>query len=520
MKNKIQPAQYKPYDLISETDNISINSGLDYFDIALSESLLGNFDIDGSLKISGLNVISPDVSNSISQESYSSGSRILFGNNNLVEGSQNAIINGNDNVINGTNNSILFGNNSDLIAQDSVAIGNNILINHNGAAVFADATSDSKNSQTENSLTIQYSGGAFIRSKTHFSEDVFSDSNFTITGAISALSLTVENNANFSNINVSGSAIFNQSANFNQNINVFGTATLQDAIINGSRVLNVSELDSYKTLASNNFATKSQFLSLYNESSSSFANVYNQLAGKLDISTFYESSNSPLKNLYVTQSGNQDIRGVKSFKNPAKFCDGLIFESINNCDRYIPQFSNSSGEAGYMVYSGNYLYVATGTNRWGRILISPWNTVDPNPTTQAPTTQTPTTSTSTTQQPITTPQPTTTSTTSTSEEPTESTSFDPGDTSTTSTSEEPTTTTSTTSTSEEPTTTPAVRTEFVGQLCNMGGNVSIWLESSEFNTSLLAYTGPSGSIKYTGYIIYNSITYLYEVGVPTQTTCP
>jgi len=561
MKNKIQPAQYKPYDLISETGNISIDSGLDYFNIDLSESIIGNFDIEGSLKISGFNVISPDISNSISQEAYSNGSRVLFGNNNVVNGSQNVIINGNDNNLTGTNNLILFGNNSDLIAQDSVAIGNNISINHNGAAVFADTTSSSKNSQTQNSLTIEYMGGVFVRSKTHFSEDVFSDSNFTITGAISGLSLTVQNNANFlSNINISGSSVFNQSANFYQNISVLGTANLQQLFVSGSRVLTSSELDSYKTFASNTFATKSQLLNLSTEVNTQVANVSSQLPSKLDINTFYQYTNSNLPASYVAVSGNQEIRGIKSFKNPAKFCDGLIFESINNCDRYIPKFGDSSGEAGYMVYSGNYLYVATGTNRWGRILISPWNTVDPNPTTQAPTTQSPTTSTTTTQQPITTttsttsttqgpittPQATTTSTTSTtttststSEEPTISTSPDPTTTTTTTTSEEPTTTTTTTTTtSEEPTvstspdpttttttttTTNAPRYEFAGQLCNGGGNVSIWLEFQSFDISHPAYANSTGPTKYDGFFIFtqsNTETYFYTNGAAVIQSCP
>jgi hypothetical protein len=92
MKNKIQPAQYKPYDLLSATGNISIDSGLDYFNIDLSEELVGDINIDGTLRVSGLNVLSPHSSNVISDTSFSNGCRILAGQDNSISGNNNCIV--------------------------------------------------------------------------------------------------------------------------------------------------------------------------------------------------------------------------------------------------------------------------------------------------------------------------------------------------------------------------------------------------------------------------------------------
>lgn len=366
MKNKIQPAQYKPYDLISETGNISIDSGLDYFNLNLSEEIAGDFDIAGTLKVNSFNVLSPDDSNTLSDTSFSNGCRIVAGFDNIISGNNNCIVFGSNSVVSGIGNAVLFGNSVNLSAQNSVAIGRNISINHNGAAVFADSTSGPKISYAPDSLTIEYTGGAFIRSKTHFSEDVFSDSNLTVTGAISGLSLTIGNNARFlSNVNIQNNTIISGSLSVTGSTTVKGVTNLDATLITGFRAATTFDIGVYSGIALSTFTTKTQF--------SDFTGVTTPaINSKLSISAFNTYTGSTLSSQAVRLTGDQNVSGRKSFKDITEFCNGLKFLAQNNCDRYIPPTPNSSGEFGHMVYSGRFLYVATGTNRWGRVQLSTW----------------------------------------------------------------------------------------------------------------------------------------------------
>ena len=76
--------------------------------------------------------------------------------------------------------------------------------------------------------------------------------------------------------------------------------------------------------------------------------------------------------LPVYRTGIQEISGEKTFKSTTDFCDGMTFLSSNNCTRYVPTTSTSTGERGRVAYSGRFLYIATGDNMWGRIQISTW----------------------------------------------------------------------------------------------------------------------------------------------------
>jgi hypothetical protein len=370
MKNKIQPAQYKPYDLISVTGNISIDSGLDYFNINLSEEIAGDFDIAGTLKVNSFNVLSPDDSNILSDTSFSNGCRILAGFDNIISGNNNCIVFGSDNVVSGIGNAVLFGNSVNLDAQNSVAIGSYITINHNGAAVFADSTSNPKVSYATDSINIEYTGGAFFRSKTYFSEDAFSDSNFTITGAISGLSLTIGNNARFlSNVNIQDNAIVSGTFSVTGSATVKGTTNLESTFITGLRALTTFDMSVYSGYAASNFTTKAQFTAFTGETRTGI-NLLN--TGKLSISAFNTYTGSTLSSQAVRLTGNQNVSGRKSFKDITEFCNGLKFLAQNNCDRYIPPTSTSTGEFGHMAFSGRFLYVATGTNQWGRVQLSSW----------------------------------------------------------------------------------------------------------------------------------------------------
>lgn len=367
MKNKIKPAQYQPYDLISITGNILIDSGIDNFNIDLSEGLSGDFNITGSLKVNEFNVLSPDISNILPASSFSQGCRIVAGSENFVSGSNNCVVFGYNNVVSGIGNAVLFGDSVNLGTQNSVAMGNYISINHNGAAVFADSTANPKISYAPDSLSIEYTGGAFIRSNAYFTEDVFSNSDFTITGAISGLSLTIENNARFlSSVSIENSADITGNLSVTGSVLINGQTNLQSTFITGFQALTTFDIQSYSGHVESNFTTTGSFSDFTGEATSGI----NSLSGKLNISTFESYTGSILSSQAVILTGDQNISGIKSFKAITEFCDGIKFLAQNNCDRYVPLTSTSTGQYGHVAYSGKYLYIATGTDLWGRIQIS------------------------------------------------------------------------------------------------------------------------------------------------------
>lgn len=371
MKNKIKPAQYQPYDLLSVTGNISIDSGIDHFNIDLSEGLSGDFNITGSLKVNEFNVLSPDISNILPASSFSEGCRIVAGSENFVSGSNNCIVFGYNSVVSGIGNVVLFGDSVNLGTQNSVAIGNYISINHNGAAVFADSTSNPKISYAPDSLSIEYTGGAFIRSNAYFTEDVFSNSDFTITGAISGLSLIIEDDARFlSSVSIQNSAAITGNLSVTGSVLINGQTDLQTTFITGLQALTTFDIQSYSGHVASNFTTTGSFSDFTGKATSGINLVSGQVTGKLNISTFETYTGSTLSSQAVVLTGNQNISGIKSFKAITEFCDGIKFLAQNNCDRYVPLTSTSTGQFGHVAYSGNYLYVATGTNLWGRIQIS------------------------------------------------------------------------------------------------------------------------------------------------------
>jgi hypothetical protein len=358
MKNKIKPAQYQPYDLLSVTGNISIDSGIDHFNIDLSEGLSGDFNITGSLKVNEFNVLSPDISNILPASSFSEGCRIVAGSENFVSGSNNCIVFGYNSVVSGIGNAVLFGDSVNLGAQNSVAIGNYISINHNGAAVFADSTNP-KISYAPDSLSIEYTGGAFIRSNAYFTEDVFSNSDFTITGAISGLSLIIEDGARFlSSVTIEDSATITGNLSVTGSVLINGQTDLQTTFITGLQALTTFDIQSYSGHVASNFTTTGSFSDFTGKATSGI----NLLSGQV--------TNPKISSQAVVLTGNQNISGIKSFKAITEFCDGIKFLAQNNCDRYVPLTSTSTGQFGHVAYSGNYLYVATGTNLWGRIQIS------------------------------------------------------------------------------------------------------------------------------------------------------
>ena len=97
MKNKIKTAQYEPYNLISSSGNLLIDSGIDFFNFDVSRTLNGDFDFIDSLKVDGMNCVSPNSTNSIFD--FLDGSRIFGGSFNEVSGSNCYVYGGDDNIL-------------------------------------------------------------------------------------------------------------------------------------------------------------------------------------------------------------------------------------------------------------------------------------------------------------------------------------------------------------------------------------------------------------------------------------
>lgn len=373
MKNKIKPAQYEPYNLLSSSGNISIDSGIDYFSIDLSQEMSGNFNITGSLKINQFNVLSPEVSNTLPTSSFENGCRIVAGSQNNITGTDNVIIVGYNCIVSGERNSVLFGDSVNLGAQKSSALGSNISISHNGATVFADSTASPKISYAPDSLSIDYSGGAFIRNNCYFSNDIFSNANLTVTGLISGLSLTIDNNAKFlSNVIIEDSTIITGSLSVSGSTTINGQTQLQSTFITGSRATTIFDIQTYSGFVTGTYLTITNFSNYTGNINSTLISLNTGVTGRLPISSFNTYTGSTLQTQAVILTGNQNISGEKSFKQRAEFCNGLRLPAQNNCDRYVPTGSNATGDWGHIAYSGNYLYIATGTNQWGRIQISSW----------------------------------------------------------------------------------------------------------------------------------------------------
>ena len=341
MKNKIQPAQYDPYSLISSSGNILVNSGADFFDLDISRSLEGDFNFIDSVKIGGMNCVSPDSTNSVLN--FSDGNRILAGSYNSVSGSNCYVYGGISNVSRGTNNVVLYGNNTNIInVSNSSALGSYITVTHNNATVFGDTSNNAKGSNGINTLTLNYVSGTFLEHNCFIKKSLNIQNNLSVTGGITGSNIVSNNNISAGN-NVSIAS----NCYIGNGLTVTGNTVLNHSTITGSRIQTQNDINNYS------------------------GHVTNLLTGKLGVSDFNTFTGSTLSSQAVRLTGNQDIYGIKSFRNIPEFYSGLKFTTTDT-NRYVPKSGTASGQIGHMVYSGNFLYVATGTNLWGRVQLSTW----------------------------------------------------------------------------------------------------------------------------------------------------
>lgn len=337
MKNKIQPSQYDPYQFSTPSGNIIIESGVNLFNFYIPTVLTGDFSVTGSFSVNGLNAIYPADSNIVS--GFENGNRVFAGSNNAVYGINDIIIGGINNVASGENLLCYGQGNSVEGVQNSIAFGKNIAIEHNDSVVFGDFTSSFKGSTTTGSITFDYAGGFYVNKDTYLLGTSYFNNNLYVTGDISADNMLLSNNLTIQNdLFVTGE------------FNVFGSSSLGDlaitghSTISGSRVQTQSDITGFSGYANSTFLSKAEMQS-------------------------YTGSTIGLQSVMVT--GNQSITGTKTFQSVPSFQKGISLPT-GDATRFVPKLSNANGSAGAIAFSGDYLYIATGTNLWGRVQLSTW----------------------------------------------------------------------------------------------------------------------------------------------------
>lgn len=100
-------------------------------------------------------------------QGLSSNATIAGGKDNEIYDSRScSIVGGEDNFIYSGNYSAILGGRDSILnsgSHYSVAIGRKSIINHSGAAVFADGQDRNHNSKGQNTLSLDYSGGVYLR---------------------------------------------------------------------------------------------------------------------------------------------------------------------------------------------------------------------------------------------------------------------------------------------------------------------------------------------------------------------
>jgi hypothetical protein len=115
--HKIHPSQIQLPVFSSEYVDLAFSDLTTGFIINLNRNLTGDFNINGSLVVSGK---SPLYINTSNQYDLINGNRILGGNNNYATGSQyNSILAGSENYVTGSYNQILNGYNGETYSGSS-----------------------------------------------------------------------------------------------------------------------------------------------------------------------------------------------------------------------------------------------------------------------------------------------------------------------------------------------------------------------------------------------------------------
>ena len=165
MYYKIQPEQIEIHNFSSPSGDINFFIGSNYVNANLSRSLNGNFDFIGDLSISGVKLKHfYNSTNSLN----GSNSFIFGGSDNNVSGQRNSSLNTQECEIGGEGNSIINSKFSSIFENslENTILGGkfaNILQNITGSMILKDSSVLQVEGNINNSLSIFFNGGNFIK---------------------------------------------------------------------------------------------------------------------------------------------------------------------------------------------------------------------------------------------------------------------------------------------------------------------------------------------------------------------
>ncbi len=147
-------------NVIFESANTGINTIINSWTSNILSGARTNLIIGGAY-----NQSSGDYNTTIngySNETYGRYSNIFNGYENYISGSYSTILNGRINTIEGSNSAVLHGSDNEINKNNAIVLGNKNYINHSGAVLISDSTSRIKNSQAENSLSLDFTNGVYL----------------------------------------------------------------------------------------------------------------------------------------------------------------------------------------------------------------------------------------------------------------------------------------------------------------------------------------------------------------------
>ena len=165
MYYKIQPEQIEIHNFSSPSGDMNFLIGSNYIDVNLSRTLTGNFDFIGDLLISGVPIKSfYNSSNFLSGDN----SFVFGGSNNQVSGKRNSSLNTEQSQIGGEGNAIInssFSSIKENSLNNTILGGKfaNILQNITGSMILKDGSVSQVENNINNSLSILFEGGNFIK---------------------------------------------------------------------------------------------------------------------------------------------------------------------------------------------------------------------------------------------------------------------------------------------------------------------------------------------------------------------
>lgn len=329
MENKINQRQYEPYSLNTPSGNLRFDEFVESFSCYLLESLTGNFDITGNLTVNNGQVLFSDISNDIQ---IGSNNSVLNSLDSINSGSNCAIVNSNESFLSGDKNTIIGGSDNQIADSDDAAIlfGTQAIISKStGSAILADGSSSrvKESVQRENSLTIDFNSGLFIKNDTFVEGSLFSTGDFSIFDSDV-------------HINASNSGLF--SGDFQ---------VLGNAYHTGVSLADFGDLTS---------------------SSGDLLNIITGASGLLDEAIDATSGNlkdtgALLNSVMVKSATHQTITGPKTFTAITGYS-----LNIGPSGRTVPTSRTSFGNSGDISVDQEYLYVCTGNSRWARVGLSYW----------------------------------------------------------------------------------------------------------------------------------------------------